>query len=387
LSHKKHHPQRLVPRLLTSNYFYVLSIRTTSQVKVKMQKQQENGYPFAEDLEGKAFPSMHQDNQVASSTTRTPIASLTSGKIYSGQRRARLTSMIVGMIVLVVAGLSVFLYLDRNGIRFGNKSPSSSLAFLGTVSSSELAVHDVPNDCWLALHGNVYDLTQYAPQHPGGAELITNWCGADGTAAFSNQHKEAYLQRVSAVLLGEYTTNTASVPTSTAKTTTGESSGSSANPAQSPSSATSPAQSPPDEEDYAGGYGSTATASAPAPSPNVPTPPTYPAQTPTTSAQAPTTAPTAAATCQQQIYTVSDVASHGNQNDCWYVLYGSVYDLTDYVNVHPGGPSRIIQECGTTDATPAFSSIKNHNQALLAKQGRYSIGQLGTQSGLLNVPC
>lgn len=53
-----------------------------------------------------------------------------------------------------------------------------------------------------------------------------------------------------------------------------------------------------------------------------------------------------------------------------------VYDLTDYVDRHPGGARRVSNECGT-DATRAYET--EHKQALLAKEGmtRYVIGLLG----------
>lgn len=52
-------------------------------------------------------------------------------------------------------------------------------------------------------------------------------------------------------------------------------------------------------------------------------------------------------------YTMSEVESHDSQDDCWAVVRGEVYDLTDWVNAHPGGASAIARMCGT-DGTSAF---------------------------------
>ncbi len=39
----------------------------------------------------------------------------------------------------------------------------------GKISVSEVAKHASPDDCWIVVNGKVYDLTKFAPDHPGGA--------------------------------------------------------------------------------------------------------------------------------------------------------------------------------------------------------------------------
>lgn len=48
--------------------------------------------------------------------------------------------------------------------------------------------NDSADSCWVAIDGTVYDLTDWAPEHPGGADRIEGLCGTDGTEAFSGQH-------------------------------------------------------------------------------------------------------------------------------------------------------------------------------------------------------
>ena len=42
--------------------------------------------------------------------------------------------------------------------------------------------------CWTVIDGNVYDLTSWIYQHPGGPQYILMICGKDATSAFNSQH-------------------------------------------------------------------------------------------------------------------------------------------------------------------------------------------------------
>ena len=37
------------------------------------------------------------------------------------------------------------------------------------ISVAELDKHAQPDNCWMIVNGQVYDLTRFAPEHPGGA--------------------------------------------------------------------------------------------------------------------------------------------------------------------------------------------------------------------------
>ena len=58
--------------------------------------------------------------------------------------------------------------------------------------------------CWSVISGNVYNLTQWINQHPGGPSAIASLCGVDGTASFNAQHRGEGkpTQRLSGYLLG-----------------------------------------------------------------------------------------------------------------------------------------------------------------------------------------
>lgn len=44
-------------------------------------------------------------------------------------------------------------------------------------------------------------------------------------------------------------------------------------------------------------------------------------------------------------YTMAQVAAHATASSCYTTINGSVYDLTPFINQHPGGPA-ILQLCG-----------------------------------------
>ena len=53
-----------------------------------------------------------------------------------------------------------------------------------------------------------------------------------------------------------------------------------------------------------------------------------------------------------QEYTLADVAKHNSQGNVWIVVKGKVYDVTPYVEEHPGGLA-ILRNAGG-DATEGF---------------------------------
>ena len=53
---------------------------------------------------------------------------------------------------------------------------------------AQVATHSSASSCWSIIQNNVYDLTSWINQHPGGARAILSICGKDGTSAFEQQH-------------------------------------------------------------------------------------------------------------------------------------------------------------------------------------------------------
>ena len=74
-------------------------------------------------------------------------------------------------------------------------------------------------------------------------------------------------------------------------------------------------------------------------------------------------------------YSMADVVSHKDAASCYSVISGKVYDLTMWVNLHPGGKRGILAICGN-DGTEKF--IDQHHGATkqMSVLARYQIGVL-----------
>jgi len=83
-----------------------------------------------------------------------------------------------------------------------------------------------------------------------------------------------------------------------------------------------------------------------------------PTQAPTTT---PTPTPTPTPTATTIKYTMDLVRQNNSATSCWSVISGNVYDLTKWINSHPGGSSAIRSLCGV-DGTTSYRS-QHANQA------------------------
>jgi succinate dehydrogenase/fumarate reductase flavoprotein subunit len=61
---------------------------------------------------------------------------------------------------------------------------------LRNVTMAEVEKHNNNDDCWVVIHGIVYDLTEFADEHPGGAQSIQVLAGKDGTDPFAAIHNQ-----------------------------------------------------------------------------------------------------------------------------------------------------------------------------------------------------
>lgn len=67
-------------------------------------------------------------------------------------------------------------------------TPTGGTSTPGAYTLADVAKHASGSSCWTAINGNVYDLTTWISEHPGGPQRILSICGIDGSSAFNAQH-------------------------------------------------------------------------------------------------------------------------------------------------------------------------------------------------------
>ncbi|KAJ1324312.1 nitrate reductase (NAD(P)H) [Microdochium nivale] len=73
-------------------------------------------------------------------------------------------------------------------------------------------------------------------------------------------------------------------------------------------------------------------------------------------------------------YSAKDVASHRGADDAWMVVHDEVYDISKYIQDHPGGVEVLLESLGT-DASEAFDNA-GHSEDASEIMARYRIGKL-----------
>lgn len=96
---------------------------------------------------------------------------------------------------------------------------------------------------------------------------------------------------------------------------------------------------------------------------------TKPATSTTSTSAATSSAPAATA------YTMDAVKTHNSASSCWSVINGTVYDLTAWINAHPGGAQRIKSICGI-DGTSEFKGAHSGENGPNARLATFKLGPL-----------
>ena len=100
-------------------------------------------------------------------------------------------------------------------------------------------------------------------------------------------------------------------------------------------------------------------------------------QEPQSTTTATTDKPTASAVSSPTpapCFSLTDVEQHATRDDCWYMLYGEVWDLTDYIDRHPGGAQRIYDYCGGGTLTEDAYSRQHNPNLLWQKVSQHYLG-------------
>ncbi|WWC87524.1 uncharacterized protein L201_002414 [Kwoniella dendrophila CBS 6074] len=61
-------------------------------------------------------------------------------------------------------------------------------------------------------------------------------------------------------------------------------------------------------------------------------------------------------------YSLEQLKEHGTRESLWMLLHDKVYDVTAFIDEHPGGDEVMIEEAGR-DATEAFEDVGHSDEA------------------------
>ncbi|KAL8901187.1 MAG: hypothetical protein Q9207_005317, partial [Kuettlingeria erythrocarpa] len=80
------------------------------------------------------------------------------------------------------------------------------------LSIEEVAKHNTAKDLWIVVDGQVWDMTEFAPEHPGGIGSILKYAGHDASQSYHEVHSPSLLPRTltTSKLMGTLDTSTIS---------------------------------------------------------------------------------------------------------------------------------------------------------------------------------
>ena len=62
-----------------------------------------------------------------------------------------------------------------------------------------------------------------------------------------------------------------------------------------------------------------------------------------------------------------EIKKHNKRDDCWVVVDGVVYDMTSFLDEHPGGRRLPLKHAGK-DASEVWNSLHGHKKEAILKQ-------------------
>ncbi|CAJ1049618.1 cytochrome b5 [Xyrichtys novacula] len=80
------------------------------------------------------------------------------------------------------------------------------------------------------------------------------------------------------------------------------------------------------------------------------------------------------ADCGVKYYTLEDIRIHNLSNDTWLIIHDKVYDITTFLEEHPGGEEVLLEQAGA-DATESFEDV-GHSTDAREMLEQYYIGEL-----------
>lgn len=98
------------------------------------------------------------------------------------------TKIALSIIILVaIVAAAVYALSDKDDMSYEGQTETMTAATtteMATYTLADVAAHSTPNDCWIAVNGNVLNVTDFIAKglHPN--DKIENGCGKDATSMF-----------------------------------------------------------------------------------------------------------------------------------------------------------------------------------------------------------
>uniref|UniRef100_A0A8C7E2W4 Cytochrome b5 type B n=1 Tax=Naja naja TaxID=35670 RepID=A0A8C7E2W4_NAJNA len=73
-------------------------------------------------------------------------------------------------------------------------------------------------------------------------------------------------------------------------------------------------------------------------------------------------------------FTLAEVAKHSSDQEAWLVIHDRVYDVTRFLDEHPGGDKVLLEQAGR-DATESFEDV-GHSMDAKEMLKQYLIGEV-----------
>ncbi|GAU28050.1 hypothetical protein TSUD_265080 [Trifolium subterraneum] len=80
----------------------------------------------------------------------------------------------------------------------------------------------------------------------------------------------------------------------------------------------------------------------------------------------------------KKLFTLADVSQHNTSKDCWLVIHNKVYDVTKFLEDHPGGDDVLISSTGK-DASNDFDDI-GHSTSAVAMMDEFYVGDIDSST-------
>ena len=119
----------------------------------------------------------------------TAPGSLAAVKAGAACTKAGLTNITGGFKYTCVKKSGKLVWVKGAAVKPSAKPSVSASAAAAGYTMEKVKANASATSCWTVIKGNVYNLTAWINQHPGGSSSIKSLCGVDGSSAFAAQHQ------------------------------------------------------------------------------------------------------------------------------------------------------------------------------------------------------